>query len=97
MDKKEIKAEIRRLKKIKLSCRPGTTERLDLEHKIKELKGQIAKAEVVEPGKVELIAEITRLDDWITKLSIDLNKFSIADLEKHLLKLKGRGKNVKAI
>jgi hypothetical protein len=39
---REIKSEIRRLRKIKLQCRAGSKERIDLHRKIKELKQQLA-------------------------------------------------------
>jgi hypothetical protein len=89
-DKKEIKKEIRSLKKLKLQCRPGTAERLDLEHKIKDLKGQILKVDEVEPGKDKLIKRIKELDPLFEKLEINLNKFSEVELQIHLDKLESR-------
>jgi len=83
---KEIKAEIRRLRKLKLKCRPGTTERLDLEHQIKALKKQKIQINEVEPGKEKLIAEIKKLDPLFEVLEINLNKFTIEQLEYHLNK-----------
>jgi hypothetical protein len=38
---KELKREIRRFKKLKLACRSGTPERIELHRKIKELKKQL--------------------------------------------------------
>ena len=94
---KEIKTEIRRLRKIKLQCRPGTTERLDLEHKIKDLKKHRADiTTIVEPGKEKLITEILKLeaDQKITpsfeSLGINLNKFTEAQLQKHIECVKGK-------
>jgi hypothetical protein len=89
VNEKEIKAEIRRLKKLKLQCRPGSAERLDLGHKIKDLKKQKVKITEVEPGKEKLIAEIKKLDHLFEVLEINLNKFTIAQLEYHLNKKKG--------
>jgi predicted transcriptional regulator len=96
-DPKEIKAEIRRLRKLKLQCRPGTTERLDLEHKIKDLKKQKAEITTVEPGKEKLIAEILRLEaeqsikPTFEILGINLNKFTEKELQKHINRLKNKG------
>ena len=87
---KDIKKEIRSLKKLKLQCRPGTAERIDLEHKIKDLKKQILKVNEVEPGKDKLIKRIKELDPLIKKLEINLNKFSEVELQIHLDKLESR-------
>jgi uncharacterized protein with von Willebrand factor type A (vWA) domain len=89
-DIKEIKRAIRELKKLKLKCRPGSSERLDLEHRIKELKIKLIPVEI-EPGKDKLIQEIYILDPLILKMEMDLNKFTIKELEYHIKKLKTRG------
>lgn len=96
MDIKEIKTEIRRLKKLKLQCRPGTVERLDLEHKIKDLKKQKAEITTIEPGKEKLIAEILVLEPDFPKDLVNLNKFSEVELQKHIdiIKRKREIKNV---
>lgn len=88
MTTQEIKREIKQLKKLKLKCRAGTSERLDLEHKIKDLKKQIAKSSIVEPNKGVLIEEIKILDPLCITLSIDLNKFTEAELKNHITILK---------
>ena len=84
MNPKEIKAEIRRLRKLKLQCRPGTAERLDLEHKIKALKKQLAEINTPEPSKAGLIAEILGLEPGFPQDLVNLNKFSEAELKKHI-------------
>ena len=84
---KEIKQEIKRLRRLKLKCRAGTNERLELEHTIKELKADIIRLNTIEPDKSGLIAEILAKDKMITDLGINLNKFSVKDLEIHLKKL----------
>lgn len=88
-DIKEIKREIRELKKLKLKCQPGSKERLDLGHRIKELRGKIIPVEI-EPGKEKLIEEIYTLDPLIKKMEMDLNKFTIKELEYHIKKLNSR-------
>lgn len=99
MNEKEIKAEIRRLKKLKLQCRPGSVERLDLEHKIKDLKKKKTEFTTIEPGKENLITEILRIEaerkikPRFEDLRIDLRKFTEIQLKIHLDKLnKGVGK-----
>ena len=84
IEPKEIKAEIRRLRKLKLQCRPGTTERLDLEHKIKDLKKQLSEITAVEPGKEKLIAEILVLEPGFPQDLVNLNKFTEKELQKHI-------------
>jgi uncharacterized protein with von Willebrand factor type A (vWA) domain len=87
---KTIKQEIRRLRKLKLQCRPGSDERLDLEHKIKDLKRQLVEVNISEPGKDRLIAEILRIEveqkttPRFEDLGIDLHKFTIEELQKHI-------------
>lgn len=84
LEPKEIKREIRRFRKLKLKCRPGTEERLDLEHKIKDLKKQLADINKVEPAKAKLINEILRLEPDFPKDLVNLNKFTEAELQKHI-------------
>lgn len=88
---KVIKQEIRQLLKLKRKCQPGSPERLDLGHRIKELKEDILKAGIVEPGKEKLIEEIYILDPLIKVMAMDLNKFTIKELEYHIKKLKAPG------
>lgn len=83
-DKKEIKSEIRQLKKLKLQCKPGSKERITLHRQIKDLKKGLIQQSISEPGKDKLIDEILKVDILLGKLEIDLTKFSIAELQKHL-------------
>ena len=90
VDKKEIKREIRKLKKLKLQCRPGTAERLDLEHKIKDLKKKLTEHTEPEPLKEPIIKEILDIEEkykltpTFEVLEIDLNKYTVEQLKKHL-------------
>jgi hypothetical protein len=81
---KDLKSEIRQLKKLKLQCRPGSAERLDLEHKIKDLKKQRTGVITVEPEKEKLIEEIKKADPLFERLEINLNKFTVIELQKHI-------------
>ena len=87
MNEKEIKQEIRRLKKLKKGCRAGTTERLDLHRKITELKRQIDTLSIIEPAKEDIINEIIKLEPHIEDF-VDLKKHNIEALKIHLKKLK---------
>jgi len=91
MDIKEIKKEIRKLKKIKLACKSGSKERLTLGRQIKVLKQQLTEAKSQpEPLKLPIIAEILRIEaerksiPTFEQLGIDLHKYTIKELEKHL-------------
>jgi hypothetical protein len=87
---KEIKAEIRRLRKVKKDLRPGSAERLDLGHKIKALKKQLADMSISEPGKEKLIQEIYRIDPLIKKMEMDLTRYTEAELQKHIDRIKAK-------
>ena len=94
MDIKEIKKEIRKLKKIKLACKSGSKERLTLGRQIKVLKQQLTEARATpEPLKEPIIAEILRIEaerktvPTFEQLGINLSIYSIEQLKKHLQKL----------
>ena len=86
---KDIKKEIRRLKKIKLQCRAGTKERITLHRQIQELKSQLAERKVGNDGKEAIIKEIKSLEpSYLKSVEIDLYKFTVEQLQFHLKKLK---------
>jgi len=94
MTEKELKQEVRKLKKLKLQCRAGTPERLDLGRQIKVLKQQLTEAKSQpEPLKEPLIKEILRIEaerktvPTFEQLGINLSIYSIEQLKKHLQKL----------
>ena len=85
MTEKEIKQRIRALKKLKKVCGVGSKQRKDLNKKIRDLKEELAG--LITPGtpeKEKLIAEILKRDILLGKLDINLNKFSVTELQKHL-------------
>ena len=88
---KELKKEIRKLRKLKNQMQPGSKERLGLGKKIKELQAQNEKAQAQNAGKAEIIAEILGQDKLMAQLDIDLNKHTVEDLQKYLNKLKKNG------
>lgn len=84
INEKDIKQEIRQLKKLKLQCRAGSKERIDLYRQIKDLKDKLTAQNKPEPEKDNLISEILKVDILLGKLEIDLKKFTISELKKHL-------------
>ncbi len=93
METKEIKQQIRKLKKPKLKCRAGTAERISLHRQIKELSNKLAEQQKIYPEKEKLITEILKYEPDISDF-IDLRKFETSQLELHLKKLKERKNNV---
>jgi len=88
MTSKELKVEIRKLKKLKRACRAGSKERLELGRNIKELNLQLDALTVVDSAKDKVIKEILELDSVMKSIDIDLRKHTIEQLEFHLKKLK---------
>jgi hypothetical protein len=93
MTEKEIKQEVRALKKLKLACRAGTPERIDLGRKIKALKKQLPDISTPEPLKEPIIADILRIEaerktiPTFEQLGINLQDYTLEQLKTHLKKL----------
>lgn len=87
---KFLKKQIRELKKLKLSMRAGTQERIETHRKIKELKSKLLEPDIIDPDKEPIIAEILKLRPEYIKENFNLNKFSISELTIHLNKLKSK-------
>ena len=92
MTEKDLKQEIRKLKKLKKGCRAGSEERLGLHRQILELKKELESLNIVDEDKTILIIEIKALDPLMDILDINLNKFTAKELTFHLNKLKARKK-----
>ena len=58
--------------------------KLDLEHKIKDLKRQLKELNTPEPEKEKLIAEILKLEPNFPKDLVDLRKYTNEQLQKHI-------------
>ena len=84
----DVKLEIKRLKRLKLECRAGSSERITLHRQIKALKEKLAQENIIEPNKLDIIVEIQTLRPEFLQLDIDLNKFTILQLQKHLDRIK---------
>lgn len=88
MSEKDIKSEIRKLRKLKRQCRAGTEERLNLHRQIKLLQEKLVERIEIDKEKEPLIKQILVEDELLRKLGIDLNKFTIEELQHHLSKIK---------
>jgi len=84
MTEKQIKQQIRKLKKIKLACRSGSKERIKLHRQIKELKEKLTYTKEIDQEKTSIIKEILTFKPY----KINLYKFTKKQLEFHLNKLK---------
>lgn len=85
---KDIKKEIKRVRRLKLQCKSGSPERIALHRKIKELQAQLQSANVIDNDKAPLIEELYRLDPLFKTLDMDLTKFTVKQLAHHLKRLK---------
>jgi hypothetical protein len=87
MDTNEIKKEIKQLRKLKLQCKVGSKERIDLHRQIKDLKNKMIDQNQSTPEKDKLIEEILKTELEYTKKLFDktyYNKFSLEQLKKYL-------------
>lgn len=92
MAEKEIKRKIKVLKKLKRGLRVGSPARRELNRKLRELKQQLANLYQSSPEKQALIEEIYKLEPQHLRLRTNLNKFTVAQLQFHLDRVK-KGKN----
>ena len=92
-DIREIKREIRLLRKIKKNTHKKSPERRDLNKRIRELKKKLLPIYVeVSKEKEELIQAILQIRPEYKGLHIDLRKYTEKQLEKHLENIKKKGK-----
>jgi len=90
---KKLKTEIRDLRFKKLSLASGSSERLELHHKIKELKllletkkeikNNIENSYIPDKEKQELIDKIYLAKPQLKVIGVDLRKFTIEQLQHH--------------
>jgi len=84
MNEKQIKQEIRRLKKVKLACRSGSVERIKLHRQIKALKKKLSYIKEIDQEKTPIINEIIKFKPYKS----NLYKFTVKELQYHLDRLK---------
>lgn len=88
MTEKEIRKEIRRLRKSIKDYPARSKARKDIKKEIKDLKGQIEEKESIDLAKKPLVDEIIRLDPECKLWGIKLYNHTIKNLKIHLEKLK---------
>jgi hypothetical protein len=91
MDSREIKKQLRMLRKMKLACRAGTPERIDLHRQIQALKDKLQAQQSVDKDKEVIVKEILRYEPELDDI-IDLYSHTIENLNHHLAKLKEKEK-----
>ena len=85
---KELKKQIRQLRKLKNEMQPRSKERIELHRKIKIMQKELEQSKIIDQDKQPIIEEIKKLDPLVERLNQDLNQFSKEQLEFHLKKLK---------
>ena len=95
-NKKDIDLEIKKLKRLKLKCKTGSQERIDLYRQIKKLKNKInIIQENITPEKLELIKKIkAKKPPFYKDLNIDLTIFTIEQLRNHYKNLIEKGSRI---
>jgi ribosomal protein S2 len=89
----DIRKQIKKLKRLKKDLRSGSKERIKIFRQIQELKEQLKGITVIDKDKQPLIEEIHRIDPLIEKIALDLTKFSKAELQKHIDRIKSEKRN----
>ena len=92
MNEKDLKKEIRKLRKLKLQCKVGCRERILLHRQIRELKRELNNLNKIEPEKEIIINEILKKETSFKEIfdKIYYNKFNIEELKKHLERLNNK-------
>lgn len=84
IDEKELKRQIRALKKIKKGSRVGTVTRRDINGRIRHLQEKLENLyDEITPEKQELMKKIYKAKPHFEKLKIDLRKFTVKELQYH--------------
>lgn len=86
MDTKEIKRQIRALRKCRKDTRKYTEERRDINERIRDLKAQLTPViKEVDDTKEKLIAIIRQKQpSYLKAVIMDYSKFSVEELQKHI-------------
>ena len=86
MDTKEIKRQIRALRKYKKDTHKKTDDRREINEKIRDLKAQLTPViKEVNEQKEKLIAIIRQKQPtYLRNVIMDYDKFSVEELQKHI-------------
>lgn len=87
MNQKQIKQEIRRLKKVKKDLRKSSEEYIDVKKRIKSLKLQLNEVEKPSKEKEKIIVDINKLTPNYLIGMVNLRLYTLEQLQKHLLYL----------
>lgn len=88
MTNKDLKRQISKLKKLKNQMQPGSSERVELHRKIKEMKEQLFNQTTVDKEKEPIIEEILKYEKIEIFDKLYYTKFTKEQLKNHLKKLK---------
>lgn len=84
VDIKEIKKQIRMLRKLKRDTRMKTVERRELNEKIRTLKAKLIPVQVeITPEKSDMIQKILERRPEYTILKINLEQYTLEQLKLH--------------
>ena len=93
LDLKDVKRTIRTLRKLKKDTHKGSEARHDLCRKIRELRKQLIPIQAeTTPEKQILIDQILKIRPEYKILNIELTKYTILQLEKHLEAIKHKAR-----
>jgi len=97
MNEKEIKRQIRALRKLKKDLQKKSEARRDVNRQIRGLKKRLdalTSLEGVDPEKMTLIKEIYEREPLLKKVSVDLTRFTIDQLRLHIERIKTSGRTI---
>lgn len=83
---REIKEQIKALKKVKKGSRVKTALRHDLNKRIRDLEKKLTEGYAMTTEKEELIKKIYKAEPDVKKIKMDLRKFTMEELEYHYRK-----------
>lgn len=90
-DIREVKRQLRTLRKLKIDTAKGSEDRHDICRKIRELKKQLKPIiQEATPEKQKLIDDILKIRPEYNRLDMDLYKYTVEQLQKHLIYIKDR-------
>lgn len=93
IDNREIKRQIRLLRKLKKDMHKGTQDRRDINKKIRELKTKMEATHTKTTAeKQSLIDQVLVIRPEYKELGIDLYKYTEEQLLKHIVNIKIKGR-----
>lgn len=89
---KDIKRQIRVLRKLKKDTSKKTEERREINEKIRELKKQLLPImpKILDPIKEPIIKEILKKRPEYIRLGMNLFQYTVEQLQKHLLMIQDK-------